>query len=93
MSIALNPELAYSRVSSEGTIYILATARVETVFKGREYEILESFMGRDLLGLSYEAPFNYYQGKVDAEKNHRVLDADFVTDTDGTGIAHEAPEF
>lgn len=93
MAIAVNPELAYSRVSSDGQVFILATARVETVFKGREYEILESFTGQDLLGLSYEAPFNYYQGKVDAEKNHRVLDADFVTDTDGTGIAHEAPEF
>lgn len=93
MAIAVNPELAYSRVSSEGNIYILATARVETVFKGREYEIIESFMGKDLIGLSYEAPFKYYQGKVDAEKNHRILEADFVTDTDGTGIAHEAPEF
>jgi len=93
MAIAVNPELAYSRVESEGTIYILATARVETVFKGKEFEILESFTGKDLIGLSYEAPFNYYQGKVDAEKNHRILDADFVTDTDGTGIAHEAPEF
>ncbi len=73
--------------------FIVATARVETVFKWKEYEILESFMGDDLLGLRYEAPFKYYQWTVDPEKNHRVLDADFVTDTDGTGIAHEAPEF
>lgn len=93
MSIAVNPELAYSRVVSDGQFFILATARVETVFKGREYEIVESFMGTDLLGLSYEAPFKYYQGKVDPTKNHIILDADFVTDTDGTGIAHEAPEF
>lgn len=93
MAIAVNPELAYSRVKSSNTFYILATARVETVFKGREYEITDSFMGKDLLGLSYEAPFGYYQGNVDPKKNHIVLDADFVTDSDGTGIAHEAPEF
>ena len=93
MAIAVNSELAYSRVSSEGDFYILATARVETVFKGREYEIVESFMGKDLVDLKYEAPFSYYQGTVDPDKNHKVYDADFVTDTDGTGIAHEAPEF
>jgi len=61
MAIAVNPKLAYSRVQSEDKVYILATARVETVFKGKEYEILESFMGDDLLGLKYEAPFKYYQ--------------------------------
>ena len=115
MAIAVNPELAYSRVKcyekndshvgylneskyagkwlNKINYYILATARVETVFKGKEFEILDSFTGKDLLDLSYEAPFKYYQGKVDAEKNHRILDADFITDTDGTGIAHQAPEF
>ena len=44
MSMAVNSRLAYSRVLSENNYYILATARVETVFKGREYEIVESFM-------------------------------------------------
>ena len=51
MSMALNKNLSYSRVQSEDKIYILATARVETVFKGREYKILESFLGEDLIGL------------------------------------------
>ena len=66
---------------------------MEHVFKGKEFKIIESFMGKDLIGLKYEAPFNYYQGKVDAEKNHKILAADFITDTDGTGIGHQAPEF
>ena len=43
--------------------------------------------------MQYEPPFNYYVGKVDSEVNHRVYHADFVTDEDGTGVAHEAPEF
>ncbi len=93
MSMALNKNLAYSRVSSEWKIYILATARLETVFKWKEYEVVESFMGDDLIGLKYKAPFNFYQGTVDAEKNHKILHADFITDTDGTGIGHQAPEF
>ncbi len=93
MSMALNKNLSYSRVKSEDKIYILATARVETVFKGKEFEILESFMGEDLIGLKYTPPFDFYVGKVDAEKNHKILHADFITDTDGTGIGHQAPEF
>jgi isoleucyl-tRNA synthetase len=63
------------------------------VFKGKEYEILESFMGEDLIGLKYTPPFDFYVGKVDAEKNHKILHADFITDTDGTGVGHQAPEF
>jgi isoleucyl-tRNA synthetase len=50
-------------------------------------------MGSELLWVSYQAPFSYYQATVDKEKNFKILDADFVTDSDGTGIAHEAPEF
>ena len=93
MAIAVNPELAYSRVLCDGNYYVVATGRIESVFKGREYEVIESFRGEHLIRVSYEAPFNYYQGKVDATKNHNILDADFITDTDGTGIAHQAPEF
>jgi isoleucyl-tRNA synthetase len=60
MSMALNKNLAYSRVLSEENYFILATARVETVFKGREYQIVESFMGEDLIGLKYTPPFDFY---------------------------------
>ncbi len=48
--------------------------------------------GAELVGLHYNPPFDFYAQKID-EKNFRVYHADFVTDTDGTGIAHEAPEF
>ncbi len=44
------------------------------------------------MGVHYHPPFDFYVGKID-DKNLRVYHADFVTDTDGTGIAHEAPEF
>jgi isoleucyl-tRNA synthetase len=93
MAIAVNKELSYAKVKHNGAYYILALARVETVFHGKEYEIVDTFMGERLLDLKYTPPFDYYVGKVDAEKNHKVFNAEFVTDSDGTGIAHEAPEF
>lgn len=93
MAIAVNKELSYAKVKHADAYYILALARVETVFHGKEYEIMETFMGERLLTLAYTPPFDYYSGVVDKLKNHRVYNADFVTDSDGTGIAHEAPEF
>ena len=50
-------------------------------------------MGEDLIGLKYTPPFDFYVGKVDADKNHKILHADFITDSDGTGVGHQAPEF
>ncbi len=54
------------------------------------------FGPEDLVGLSYDPPFEYY--KKDASlKNHengwKVYAADFVTTDTGTGIVHIAPAF
>jgi isoleucyl-tRNA synthetase len=38
-------------------------------------------------------PFPEYYHQKHGEKNHKIYHADFITDTDGTGIGHEAPEF
>ncbi len=73
---------------------ILATARIEAVFgRWAEYEIVDSFMWKDLVWLKYKPPFDYYVNKIDSEKNFRVYNAEFITDSDWTGIAHQAPEF
>ena len=43
--------------------------------------------GKDLVGRSYTPPFSYFQGTAHA---HRVVEADFVTTADGTGLVHSA---
>ncbi|MBN1165126.1 MAG: isoleucine--tRNA ligase, partial [Candidatus Krumholzibacteriota bacterium] len=53
-------------------------------------EVLEKFPGKDLVGKRYEPCFPYYQDKEGA---FRVIEGDFVTLTDGTGIVHTAPAF
>ena len=93
MALAVNRDLQYVAVYHAEEIFIVAASRVETVFKGKgEYQVLCTLPGDEFVGLNYQPPFDYYVGKID-EKNFRVYHADFVTDTDGTGIAHEAPEF
>ncbi|MBU6323839.1 isoleucine--tRNA ligase, partial [Patescibacteria group bacterium] len=54
------------------------------------------FAGRDLVGLEYEPPFDYYvndKNLKNCENGWKVYAADFVTTDTGTGIAHEAPAF
>lgn len=86
VAIAVNPELNYVRVKQGEEIYIVAESLVSTVMK-EEYETLEVVTGDSLVGLEYEALFNY----APVENGHKVIKGDFVTDTSGTGLVHIAP--
>ncbi len=46
--------------------------------------------GADLVGLEYAPPFSYYAGH---ERAFRLVPAEFVTTTDGTGLVHTAGAF
>ena len=47
--------------------------------------------GEELVGLEYEPIFDFFEGKI--ANAHKVLDGDFVTTEDGTGIVHIASGF
>ena len=55
-----------------------------------EDQVVERLTGRDLLGRSYTPPFGYFRGHP---HSHRVVEADFVTTEDGTGLVHSAGAF
>jgi isoleucyl-tRNA synthetase len=94
MALAVRNDINYVLVENSEGQFIVAKNRVETVFKGKgEYSIIREFKWSDLVGLGYIPPFPEYYYQKNGEKNHRVYHADFITDTDGTGIGHEAPEF
>jgi isoleucyl-tRNA synthetase len=52
--------------------------------------LVERLTGADLLGRRYTPPFDFFAGQENA---HRVLEADYVTTDEGTGIVHIAPAF
>ena len=54
------------------------------------YEILEEYKGKDLVGIRYEQLLPYVPPTGDA---FRVIEGDFVTTDEGTGIVHIAPTF
>lgn len=90
LAVAVHPELTYVKILASGQQYILAEARVKANFK--EYEILDSFKGKDLKDKRYKPIFPYFVDRQD-DKSFRVLTDEFVTIEDGTGIVHLAPAF
>jgi isoleucyl-tRNA synthetase len=86
VALAVNPQLDYVRVRQEDEVYIVAEALAEKVMRG-EYETLGTIKGKELVGLTYEPLFPY----VKIENAYRVIDADYVTDSSGTGIVHISP--
>ena len=74
-------------------VYVMAKARLETIFKKAEqYELVDEFKGSALKGWSYEPMFPYF-AEFAAEGAFHVLNDDYVTTDDGTGLVHIAPAY
>ena len=94
LALAVKPEMEYAavRVSGEEGVMILAASLLEKVLKGAEYEVVRTgIKGVELAGLEYEPLFKNLE-QVEPESYH-VLAAEFVSDTEGTGIVHIAPAY
>lgn len=71
---------------------ILAKARL-SVLDGT-YEIIEEFLGKELVGTEYEQMFDYcFIDKKEFPNALTVLAGDFVSTSDGSGVVHLAPAF
>lgn len=88
--LAVGADMEYSLVEESGEKYICATSRLGHVFKGKEPKVLEVFAGNVLTESTYNPIFPYFASHGNA---FRIVSADFVTDTDGTGTVHIAPGF
>ncbi|MBI5401138.1 MAG: class I tRNA ligase family protein [Candidatus Yonathbacteria bacterium] len=96
VALAVAPSEEYVKVASGDEYYILATARIEKVFTGKEYTIVERMKGEDLAGVAYKPVFDYYASQStlnNQENGWKIYDADFVTMESGTGVVHIAPAF
>ncbi|MGI9019896.1 MAG: class I tRNA ligase family protein, partial [Solirubrobacterales bacterium] len=91
-AIAVGPEIEYVRARAEGSdeVLVVARARVETAL-GENAEVLAHFPGSALAGVRYEPPFSYVSDY--GPRGHTVLEADFVTTDEGTGLVHTAIAF
>ncbi|NYE35308.1 isoleucyl-tRNA synthetase [Nocardioides cavernae] len=97
LAVMVGEDIDYVVVSSDGPTgsperYLLAEARLASYARelGDEPEVTWRGKGSDLLGLEYAPPFSYYAGH---ERAFRLVPAEFVTTTDGTGLVHTAGAF
>lgn len=94
LSLCVHPEIEYVKVKDlEKNIFIImAKARLEAYKKNFKYEEVETFTGAQLKGEKYEPLFADFAGL--ANKGYFViLNDEYVTTSDGTGIVHQAPAF
>ncbi|RCW43262.1 isoleucyl-tRNA synthetase [Halopolyspora algeriensis] len=96
LAAAVHPDIDYVLVEPEhgGERYVLAEARLGAYTRelGEDIadRVVNRFRGTELLGSRYEPPFDFFTGRDNA---HRILEADYVTTDDGTGLVHIAPAF
>lgn len=57
------------------------------------YIVLDTCLGKDLIGLRYKQLLDFVQPAENASEAFRIIGGDFVTTEDGTGIVHTAPTF
>lgn len=88
VALAVGSDIDYVKIKVDDKKMILAKDRLSVIDK--EYEILEEMKGSSLAGIEYEQLFNYC--RVD-KKAFYVIEGDFVSTEDGSGIVHIAPAF
>lgn len=97
LCMAYNSELNYVVAKYEDKKYILAESRLKDLFKldesdfgeGADFKvnILARFEGSKLLGAKYQPVYTHQE----STKNHfQLYPADYVKDSDGTGLVHIA---
>jgi len=90
LALAVNKNENYIEVNSNGENIILAKSRLESVLNNQEHKIIKELKGQELVNLSYEPLYNFFDV---TPNDHKIYHADFVSMTDGTGIVHIAPGF
>ncbi len=88
VALAVGVDIPYVRVRQGDERYILAKARL-SILEG-PYQVEAEFNGKSLLGKRYQPLYRYLIPDTPA---FYVVDADFVSVEDGTGIVHTAAAY
>jgi isoleucyl-tRNA synthetase len=89
-ALAVAPDVTYVHARVGDEVLIVAESLVERVL-GEGVDVIARVKGSDLAGIPYDPPFEYVTDF--GPHSHTVLEADFVTTEDGTGIVHTALAF
>ncbi len=91
IALAVKKDADYATVELEdGSRVVLAEALVAKLV-GEDANIVETKKGHEWVGAEYEPPFRY--AEPEDGPAHRVIEADFVELSSGSGMVHMAPAF
>ncbi len=88
LAIAVGEKFSYSKVSVDGKNYIMATELVDSLcqeFEFTNYQVTSTFMGSDLVDVTYHHPL--------MDRNSKVVLGHHVTLDSGSGLVHIAPSY
>jgi len=93
VAVAVHKDIEYSLLEHNGKKFYVASEAIERVMQNDkhqplEYTVLKTAQGSELVGKNYHPLFENRGPNA-----HKVLHADFVTASDGTGLVHEAPAY
>lgn len=107
-AVAVGPNIEYTVLNAPNSVlgakrFLLAKSLIANHVKELGFESLEAalscithtMVGSELAGVRYERIFDFYADaqKYEVANAWQVLVADYVADTDGTGIVHQAPAY
>ncbi|MEO7803246.1 MAG: isoleucine--tRNA ligase [Actinomycetota bacterium] len=87
VAVAVNPELTYLKARDAGHIYYVSEGRLTAL---RDPEVIARLSGKDLIGLTYDGPFDELPAARPAVDVHQVIAWDEVSNETGTGLVHIA---
>ncbi len=88
VALAVGKDIEYVKVKLDDEYLILAKSRLEVLED--QGEVVETLKGSDLIGWDYEQLYPFVKPE---KKAHFVIEAEFVSTEDGSGIVHIAPAF
>ncbi|MCP3933928.1 MAG: isoleucine--tRNA ligase [Actinomycetia bacterium] len=92
LALAVGPDISYSVVEVDGDLFVIGTDAMAKYAPqiGEEPIVVATLAGADLVGRRFKPLLPYFADRADAFK---ILSADFVDTTEGTGVVHMAPGF
>ena len=91
LALAVGPDVRYAVVDAGGSRWVLGADALEKYASDLpDLDHVATLSGADLVGATYTPLFDFFDDRTDG---FRVLGADFVDTSEGTGVVHMAPGF
>ena len=98
--VAAHPEMTYVTASNGEETLVVAESLVEQARPcgARAGPVGDRFTGADMVGWTYQRPFELVEWPARTDERdlpdaHFVVNEDYVTAEDGTGLVHQSPAF